>query len=201
MEESTHAQAKVDCVILAAGLSSRTGKNKMLLNIGGKSIIERCIGAFYDSCSKIIVVTGKYHQEIKQCLRSYSNVYFAYNEDYQKGMFSSIKTGVRYVENKRFFVTPGDYPLLSEDTVKSMLESTEKYIVPVYKEKQGHPVLLDEMFIPIISNSKCASLRDCLNNFSSEKMRLDVNDKGIVTDIDTIQDYKKLNYTKEIQAI
>jgi len=184
---------KAECVILAAGLSSRMGKNKMLLEIAGKTVIERCINAFYESCSKIIVVTGKYHEDIKQYLMPYTKVNLVYNEDYRQGMFSSVKAGIKHVEAERFFITPGDYPLLKTDTIRHMLKTTGNYVVPVYQGEQGHPVLLDKRFIPVILASTLNSLRDCLESFSSEKQKLSVDDNGIMTDIDTMQEYNTIS--------
>ena len=43
-------------IVLAAGLSSRVGINKLLLDIDGKTVIEQCILGMYDVCSRIIVI-------------------------------------------------------------------------------------------------------------------------------------------------
>ena len=180
---------KVDCVILAAGFSSRMGKNKMLLEIGRKTVIERCINAFDESCSRIIVVTGKYHDDIKQCLSSYAKVKLVYNRDYRQGMFSSVKEGIRQIESERFFVTPGDYSLLKADTIKQMLNTRGRFVVPVYQGKKGHPILLDKWFIPVILNSY-SNLRECLKEFESTK--LNINDEGVVRDLDTNEAYHQM---------
>lgn len=184
---------KADCVILAAGLSSRMGENKMLLKIDEKTVIERCICAFYESCSKIIVVTGKYHEDIQNCLRRYSKVHIVYNKKYQQGMFSSVKEGIKHVESERFFLTPGDYPLLKADTVNRMLGKAGYFVVPIFQGEQGHPVLLHKELIPIVFNSRSNSLRECLKDFSSEKQRLLVDDIGVVTDMDTIEEYSAIS--------
>lgn len=161
----------------------------MLLEVGGKTVIERCIDTFYESCSRIIVVTGKYHEDIKKCLIRYSKVHLEYNSDYPQGMFSSVKTGIRDVESERFFLTPGDYPLLKADTINQMIDKNGQFVVPVYHGQQGHPILLDKLFIPVILDSTLTSLRDCLESSSPEKQELYVDDNGIITDMDTIEEY------------
>lgn len=181
------------CVILAAGLSSRMGMNKMLLEIDGITVIERCIHAFYESCVTIIVVTGKYHNEIQDQLAHYPKVHLVYNKDYQQGMFSSVKAGIKFVEAERFFLTPGDYPLLTADLVRYMLQADGNYIVPVYQGKQGHPVLLHKQLVPFIVNSTSNSLRDCLHDFMSEKRELTIGNEGILRDMDTAQEYAAIS--------
>lgn len=181
----------VDCVILAAGFSARAGTNKMLLKINKKTIIEHCINAFYEDCSKIIVVTGHYHRDIENILSHYDKVFIKYNHNYKKGMFCSVKTGLEEISSERFFLTPGDYPLLKTATIKHMLKTeTHTMTTPVYNGIQGHPVLLNSRLIPSITNSDAESLRDCLKDI--DKYKLDVNDIGIISDIDTMEDFKKI---------
>ena len=158
----------------------------MLLTIGEKTVIERCINAFYESCSRIIVVTGKYHDDIRQCLRPYAKVELVYNRDYNQGMFSSVKEGIKQIESERFFITPGDYPLLKADTINHMLNTSGGFVAPVYQGKKGHPILLDRMFIPVILNSN-TNLRECLSEF--ECIKLNVNDEGVTKDLDTNEAY------------
>lgn len=51
--------SSIEGVVLATGLSSRAGTNKMLLDMGGMAVIERCILPMYNICSKVIVVSGQ----------------------------------------------------------------------------------------------------------------------------------------------
>lgn len=177
-----------ECVILAAGFSSRAGTNKMLLELNKKTIIEHCISAFYSSCSKIFVVTGCYHEEITSALSKYDKIHIIYNEFYKEGMFSSVKSGIREVKAERFFLTPGDYPLVKKDTVNYMLQRNDDFLVPVFRGIQGHPILLKRKLIPRILSSDSISLRECLDKVP--KKELEVDDIGIISDLDTISDYE-----------
>ena len=56
----------VDAVILAGGYSTRAHGFKMEFDIEGKTILQRCIEGFYDSCRKIIVVTGFKYEKIEK---------------------------------------------------------------------------------------------------------------------------------------
>ena len=184
----------VECVILAAGLSSRMGKNKMLLKIDGKTAIERCVQAFDESCSKIIVVTGRYHDDIQKCLAPYDKVRIVYHPDYMRGMFSSVKAGIKHAHSERFFLTPGDYPLLKPEVISQMMELSGCLVVPEHHGEQGHPVLLHQSLIPLILHSASSSLRDCIDSIAPKKQILPIDDIGVVTDMDTDLDYQAISY-------
>lgn len=181
----------IDAIILAAGFSSRACCNKMLLKLNNKTIIEHCIESFQKKCSNIIVVTGHYHNDIQNIIYKYKNAKIVYNENYTKGMFSSVKTGIECVHSDRFFLTPGDYPLVNQDTISKMIESNSDIVIPMYNSKSGHPILLTSKMKNYILNSNKISLRECLTTF--EKQRINTNDIGVITDVDTITDYENIN--------
>ncbi len=93
----------VDAVILAGGYSTRAHGFKMEFDIEGKTILQRCIEGFYDSCRKIIVVTGFKYEKIEKLVKDYEKVVTVYNDNYPKGMFTSIKREYHRWKVKNFF--------------------------------------------------------------------------------------------------
>ncbi|MEQ8196957.1 MAG: nucleotidyltransferase family protein [Clostridiaceae bacterium] len=181
----------VDGVVLAAGLSSRMGTNKMLLKLGEKTVIERCIESMYDYCSHIIVVGGHYYSETYELLKPYSKVTMVLNKDYHEGMFSSVKEGVRKVRGGRFFLTPGDYPLIKGETCKVMLKCKDDIVIPSYEGKKGHPILIDSNLIfDILNNTDYKTMKDFIH--SQGYTTVAVRDKGILADMDTPEVYENL---------
>lgn len=63
-----------DGIILAAGYSSRAKTNKMLLLFENESLIIHSINGMMPFVSHIFVITGHYHQEIKDALKDLKNV-------------------------------------------------------------------------------------------------------------------------------
>lgn len=176
---------------MAAGLSKRAGTHKMLLEINGKTIIERCIDAMYDSCSRVIVVGGYKIENLYPICSKYSKVKLIFNKDFCSGMFNSLKAGLKYIETEKFFFTPGDYPLIESSTYHDMKKLEGEIIVPEFRGLRGHPVLMDSAFInEILSSTTYISLRDFINTKKVTPVR--VSDPGILIDIDTISDYEKL---------
>lgn len=182
---------KVEGIVLAAGLSTRVGTNKLILDIGGKTVIERCIYGMHDICSKIIVVGGNRIEEIENILNKYPKVELIYNSDYLDGMFSSVKKGLMNIKEEKFFLIPGDYPVINKETYKQMLKLDEDIVIPMHKGKKGHPLLMKSHLIEeLIKSKQCNTLRDFVNikGFKS----INIEEPGVLMDIDTMEDYQKI---------
>lgn len=181
----------VDGVVLAAGLSSRAKTYKMELKFGDKTLIEKSIEGMLGVCSKIIVVGGYQSERITNILEKYPTVEVVFNQNYLNGMFSSVKEGLRHVTEKRFFILPGDYPLIKKEIYKCMLLRYEDIIIPTYKGKKGHPVLLNSRLInEIIKEPSDSNLREFIK--SKGHTLVETDDPGVLVDVDTLDDYKKL---------
>ena len=106
----------VDAVILAAGYSSRAGDFKPALDLFGKSILQRCIESMSDLCENIIVVGGHQIKIIRELTKDLPKVKVVKNEHFELGMFSSVRRGIKEVSSDRFFIIPGDQPLVRPET-------------------------------------------------------------------------------------
>lgn len=177
-------------VILAAGLSSRAKTFKMLLPLNGKSVIENTIDNMLEFSERIIVVGGHKIELLQPVIQKYKNVELVFNENYEEGMFSSVKCGLKAVKGKEFFFTPGDYPLISKEVYLKIIGKTGDVIIPTYGGRKGHPILIKSKLIKeILEEGKYETLRDFIN--TQNPRFIEVNHKEILMDIDTIEDYKK----------
>jgi len=181
----------VEGIILAAGFSRRMEKFKMELPLDGKNILERCIEGMKSVCDQIIVVSGHHFERIQKITSNLPNVKTVVNENYERGMFSSIRKGVREIKADRFFIIPGDQPLVKIETYKKMLEIDSDIVSPRCNGKKGHPILFKSKLIKeILKMSDDEILRDFIHKINDYK--LDVDDVGIHLDVDTLEDYKKV---------
>lgn len=189
----------VEGIILAAGFSSRAGTYKLTLELNGKTVIERCIEGMYDVCSKIIVVGGYNIKKLVPILNKYSKIKLVYNENYQTGMLSSIIKGFSCTDGDKVFMIPGDYPLVSLDVYKSLLNVNQNIVVPTYKGIKGHPLLMSKkMTVLLLNTSGISNLRDFI--LRQGYRTLEVDCPGILMDIDTPEDYAHAqNYFKHLR--
>lgn len=185
---------KIEGIILAAGFSQRAQSYKMTLKLGEKTILGNCIESMYNICSKIFVVGGYKIQNLIPTVELYSKVDLVLNPRYEDGMYSSIKEGIKYIKAKRFFLIPGDYPVINRDVYQTMANIDDDIVIPTYNNNKGHPVLMKSHLIDEINkNSISSNLREFISskNFTT----IEVQDKGILLDIDTIEDYHNIcNY-------
>ncbi|GAB7024046.1 DVU_1551 family NTP transferase [Salidesulfovibrio brasiliensis] len=183
-------------IIPAAGLSSRMGRFKPLLPLGGGTVLSRCIGAFAGTVEKRIVVTGKRADEVAAEAVS-AGAMAVHNPAFEEGMFSSIQTGVRALDDsvRAFFVLPADIPLVRPETAGRIAgafwEATPPVLYPVFAGKRGHPPLVSRELIPeILAHDGTGGLRAVLERHDSGALDLDVADFGTTHDLDYPQDYE-----------
>ena len=181
-------------IILAGGFSSRVGSNKMLLLFKGKPLIRYTYESMCPFVDHVFIVTGKYHNEI---VKEFSNdkVTIVYNKDFEKGMFSSVLTGVKKVKSifkgADLLIIPGDCPFVARDTYIKLLNGSNEIRIPCYHGKNGHPMYLNKS----ISNKLLEKNDDYnLKLFRNENDYeiIDVVDKHILIDIDTMTDFDNL---------
>ena len=185
--------ANVDGIVLAAGKSRRIGlgKSKMTLPFAGKTIIQCAIDGMYPVCDRIIVVGGFDIEKIEKILADFKKVEIVLNGNYESGMFTSVKTGAKYIKSSRFFLLPGDYPLVSPTVYKKMLEMDSDIVIPTYHGRNGHPVLMNSKLIPeLLAEPDDSNLKIFINKKGYDTIEID--EIGIISDIDTMDDYRRL---------
>lgn len=179
----------IEAIILAAGYSSRTTRYKMTLPLGKKTVVERTMDAMLTVCDWAVVVCGHNREKTAKCLSRYRRAQLVYNPDYELGMFSSVKRGVSELESDTFFIIPGDQPLVQPATLRKMLDAPGDIINPAFNGKKGHPVLFrNNCRKAILEMPEDGILRDFIH--TRETRVIDVDDEGVILDIDTDADYE-----------
>ena len=178
-----------DCIMLAAGVSSRMGKWKMTLPLEESTIIEHSVANSLGGCGRIILVTGFHHQELETLFQDNEKVNCVFNPDYEKNMFSSVREGSRHIESDHFYVALGDMPFIPSRVYKELAPfAGEKAVFPEFDGRQGHPVLLPSSIIPLIQKSAGLNhMRELLAAYPSTSIPFHCD--GVIHDIDTREDY------------
>lgn len=181
----------VEGIILAAGLSSRANTYKMTLMFEGKTIIEHSIGNMLNVCERIIVIGGYRIECLEPIVNRYEKVELAFNENYLDGMFSSVKKGFSLIKGDKFFFIPGDYPLINSEVYMELLKHEGDVIIPTYEGRKGHPILFKNSAAgEILGENKYSNLREYIRD--KKQMLIPVNCRGILMDVDTMEDYERL---------
>ncbi len=181
-------------ILLAAGESKRMGRQKLLLPFQGKSIIEKSVENIIRSkVDHIVVVLGSHYEEIFDQIR-HLPVRFCFNEDFKRGMLSSVKCGIRTLPEScdAVLVFPGDQPMISPDVIDQVIEayrnSDKEIVIPTFENRRGHPVLIGRKYFDEVLRLD-ESLRFLVSLFPESFLEVKTNGYGILRDIDTPEEY------------
>ena len=184
----------VTALLLAAGLSSRMGATKQLLLLHDKTVIRHCLDALFDADIRdILVVIGLQGDAIMESLQ-HLPVGVVRNEVPNSDMAESIRTGLRTLESTQggVLICLSDYPLVSANTIRALVRAFNNYpnnvIIPQNEGRRGHPTLFPLKLISGIFSG--LTLRDIVHRNSKMIFTVDVNDEGILLDLDSKEDYR-----------
>ena len=127
-----------------------------------------------------------------------SKIEFVFNPDYEEGMFTSLQAGLaKAIESDWIIYHFVDQPGLPEMFYKEFVEQIDEkhnWIQPKIKEQKGHPILIRNDLFQIISDAPLNSnLRLISNDPKVKKKFWECNYSAIFQDINTEEDYSKLN--------
>lgn len=188
--------AMIGAVILAAGKSSRMGAFKPMLRLGEESAARRIVKTLKaGGAQAVLVVTGRQAEELRQHLMDL-DVCFVHNEAYETSqMLDSVKLGLEQLKDScsRILITPVDAPLFLEDTVRRLIGVKDDVAIPVCGGTDGHPVCISrEAAGRILLYEGEKGLRGAMHNCGLPLLRMDVDDEGVLTDMDTPADYQRI---------
>ncbi len=184
-------------VVLAAGKSERMGTNKLLLEVGGRTILDRLLDALDASTvEEVYVVLGHRPEELRPTIETHG-VEAVLNPDYEEGMTGSFKTGLRMVSADAVFLVLGDQLGLDvgllERMTKTMASHTDALIVsPMHEGRRGHPVLFSRaLFEEIMGLGKEEALRQVVDGHKDEH-RLVEGGFWCTVDFDTPEEFERV---------
>jgi len=188
-------------IILAAGSSRRMGTQKLLMPYSDSTIIETVVGhVLNSSIENIIVVLGANADEIKEAT-GHLPVKFCINHNHEEGMLSSVICGFNALPDEAdvALLFLGDQPDIPSRITNSILaaynDSIHGIVIPVYNHRRGHPLLVDMKYRKEIRKLDLElGLRSLMHLFPEDVLEIEVDDPGILVDIDTREDYS--NATK-----
>ena len=190
-------------VVLAAGESSRMGRPKALLPIEGVRFIEKIVNALKSTrVGKTIIVLGHNAEEVRRKIADLS-VDVVINPDYKQGQLSSLMAAVRSIASSAdagdadgILVHLVDHPYISPDLVNLMIErfyeSKKLIVIPRYRERRGHPVILSKLlFEELLATPLDQGAKAVVHAHSSETLEIVTDDEGVTIDIDTPEEYRR----------
>lgn len=187
---------RLAAVVLAAGKSERMGRNKLLLEVDGRSILDRLLGALDDSTvDDVFIVLGHRPEDLRPLAMDHG-AEVVINTAYEEGMTSSFRAGLRRVSADAVFIVLGDQLGLEAELLERMAAAMEAnpdvlIVSPVHQDRRGHPVLFRRILFPeILGLSPEETVRDVVLRHESSH-RLIEGGVWCILDIDTPEDFER----------
>ena len=189
-------------VILAAGESSRMGRDKGLLPWDGGTFLSAAIRSLAPHCDLVIVVAGKNGEALRNVVFGLG-AFLVINPHPERGQFSSLQTGLKEVLNRgrdAAIVTLVDRPPAKPETVQNLRDYfVEVYnqgrwaVVPEYQGGHGHPILIGREMIEAFLRAPATSTAREVEHGNQERIEyLAVSDRHVTLNIDTPEDYARV---------
>jgi molybdenum cofactor cytidylyltransferase len=196
---TTGSRTAFVAVVPAAGRATRFGGGKLVVDLEGRTMLDRTLDCLLDAGAAQVVVVAADPSELSAVLRlSDHRVRVVMNPQPDRGMFSSIQVGLAAIAadpQSPTLVLPGDMPFVRVETVAAVAEAGTRSagpVAPTFDGRRGHPIALPSNVIAALcSAAPESSLKDALAAAGAHRAELPVDDPGILRDIDTRDDLRR----------
>jgi molybdenum cofactor cytidylyltransferase len=192
----------VAAILLAAGRGARFGEEpKLLARIGGKALVRHVAEAAVQSApDPVIVVTGHRAEDVQAELTGLP-VRIVHNPLFVDGLSTSLKAGFSTLplETRAAIVLLGDMPFVRPELIDALVASWRDKgepaaLVPVLNGQRGNPVVLSRALqATVMGLSGDVGAGSALRG-RSDVLEWPTEDTAVIQDIDTSEEYTKLQY-------
>jgi molybdenum cofactor cytidylyltransferase len=204
-------------VILAAGESTRMGRDKALLpwppNLAGSqaktasgTLLSAAIEALGRCCDMVIVVAGKNETALRPVVYG-CGASLAQNPAPERGQFSSLQIGLHEVMSHgrdAAMITLVDRPPPNAATLRKLLDAFEKRdrntwaVIPEFQGKHGHPIIIGREMIEVFLRSPATANAREIEHVNQPRIAyVPVDDSRVTVNINTPEDYAGLGSSFE----
>jgi molybdenum cofactor cytidylyltransferase len=180
-------------ILLAAGSSRRFGSNKLLVPLpDGTPLVLAAVRRLRSVLDAVIAVVHPLDRVLPELLAA-EHVQVVVCQNADTGMGASLAAGVAASRDARgWLIVLADMPAIQHSTLQRVARALDTGAVlaaPFHAGQRGHPVgfhssVRDEL----LTLSGEAGARDILTRHAAALTRLDVDDAGILLDVDTPAD-------------
>jgi CTP:molybdopterin cytidylyltransferase MocA len=173
------------------------GRDKALLPYHDSTFLASLVDVFLGPLCPVVVVLGHHADQLRAAA---GGAQVVVNEDYDRGMLSSLQTGLRALPGDLDGVafTLVDHPGLRVETLSRLVEAFEAsgkpLVLPTYRGERGHPALIAPRLVEeLLALPPDGSPKPVLRAYYSEAEFVAVEDPSVVADIDRPEDLARLS--------
>jgi len=184
-------------VVPSSGASTRMGRDKGLLEVGGHSFLRRTVRALAEGgCDPILVVVAE-GEESLAAEAAEAGAVVLLNPEPGDGPITSLRIALAALDGTVDGVAylPVDHPMVRADTVGLLLHASRAtdaaLTVPLYEGKRGHPAVFGKaLFVELLDPELEGGAKTVVYRHLPDAQLVDVQDEGVLIDIDTPSAYE-----------
>jgi CTP:molybdopterin cytidylyltransferase MocA len=195
-------------VVPAAGQSTRMGRPKLLLPLGGRPVLEHVVAALRDGgVGHVLVVVGPHVPELAPLAEAAGAAVLRLPEA-TADMRATVLHGLSWLEERfhpspdaAWLLAPADHPAAGAGVVRALLAAyaaspSRSVIVPVHGGRRGHPTVIAWRHVAAIRAWPAGEgLNGYLRSQMGETLEVEAADAGVVADLNTAEDYEHFRRT------
>ena len=192
-------------VVPAAGRSSRMGRPKLSLPLGGRTVLEHVVGALRQGgVDEMLVVVGPHDSALAPLARAAGAAVLSLPEA-TADMRATVEHGLRWLEERfhprpddAWFLAPADHPTLDADVVRRLCEvyadrRSRSILVPVFEGRRGHPTLIAWRHVAgVRALPDGQGINAYLRSHVEDIAEVPAGSDAVLCDLDTPEDYERL---------
>ena len=171
------------------------GYPKPLLRIGDETFLAHASAAMLAGVSRLVIVLGAHADRIRAEVPTDTRIRIVENPRYARGQLSSLKIGLAALsaDASAAIVHLTDHPTVRPSTFRGIISEYERTGKPIviarYNGRRGHPVLFEgSLFGELLAAPEDQGARVVVNDDPARVAYLEVDDPGVVLDLDTPAD-------------
>jgi molybdenum cofactor cytidylyltransferase len=192
-------------LIPAAGKSARMGRAKLLLTLGGRSILERVVSTLRAAgIDDVLVVVGPHVSELP-ALATAAGAHVLTLADETPDMRTTVEKGLDWLEehfhpgpDDAWLLVPADHPTLAATVIRALFRaqaahSQRSIFIPTFEGRRGHPALIGWRHGPAMrALIRGQGLNVYLRGQAEQTLEVPVDSADVLLDLDTPEDYRRL---------
>ncbi|HKD10831.1 MAG TPA: nucleotidyltransferase family protein [Thermoanaerobaculia bacterium] len=187
---------RVAAVVPAAGRSRRMGREKIELPWEISTILETILDKIAAVGARPVVVVLRSDLTEAQERARRRGAAVVVNPRPDEGMIESVRLGISALAEPfdAVILWPGDHPAVAAPTLEALLQAADRTraIVPRHQGRRGHPVVIgSDLLAGIAAIPPGEGLRHLWRMRPEAVRELDVEDPGVLIDLDTPADYER----------
>lgn len=187
-------------IILAAGRSSRMGRDKALLPYRGSTFLGHLIETLRQPrISFLRIVLGE-NADAARAKITLEPPQIVLNPNPDEPQLASLQLALRSIPEQIVdgaLVCLVDHPCVERETVKLLLDrfyqAGKRIVIPTFSGRRGHPVLFAaSLFRELLAAPLDQGARAVVHKFAGEVLEVPTQDEGVILDIDDPETYRRI---------